>query len=414
MPLPDLLQWLASAGKTGTLQVERNHLKKWILLEQGCIAGCSSDDPPQRLGQYLLSRELVTPEQLRTALEAQSATGQHLGEVLVQSGVLSPDDLSKHLEAKAEETIYSVFDWEDGVFRFEEDAPEVRGAFRVRLQVQDVLLRGLKRYDDMQRIRQVFDDPGIVLRYTSLPPGPEIFNNKMARMMYSAIDGDRSVAEILLHVHGSEYVVHKFLFELHRNGYIEIAGRKETAPPPAAPPLVSAAVAPPPRHVAREEPPPAPRATPPAEPDLPPFEEPFEDDPQPEAEGSVEARLHQARELMASGQHETALDTLERLYRQQPENDSLRRLTAEAEAEFIDRAYKHFLPPDKVPVLTRPVESLSSESLSPQEFFLLSRIDGVWDLKSIIALAPLREVEALRTLKRMREMGMVELRDPAR
>ena len=58
---------------------------------------------------------------------------------------------------------------------------------------------------------KIFDDSSLILRYTSLPPGPEIFQNKMARTMYSAIDGDRSIAEILLHVHGAEYIVYKFL-----------------------------------------------------------------------------------------------------------------------------------------------------------------------------------------------------------
>ncbi len=49
--------------------------------------------------------------------------------------------------------------------------------------------------------------------------------------------------------------------------------------------------------------------------------------------------------------------------------------------------------------------------MSPTEFFLLSRIDGSWDIKSIVQIAPLRETDTLRTLKRMREAGIVELID---
>ena len=44
MPITDLLQWLATAGKTGTLQVERNKIAKWIIMREGRIVGCSSDD----------------------------------------------------------------------------------------------------------------------------------------------------------------------------------------------------------------------------------------------------------------------------------------------------------------------------------------------------------------------------------
>ena len=106
------------------------------------------------------------------------------------------------------------------------------------------------------------------------------------------------------------------------------------------------------------------------------------------------------------------LEALDALYRAHPQDDSLRRLTAEAEAAFVEKAYRDYLPASKVPVLTVPVESLEAENLSPTEFFLLSRIDGTWDVKSIIQITPLREVEALRTLKAMRERGLIELQDP--
>ena len=42
-----------------------------------------------------------------------------------------------------------------------------------------------------------------------------------------------------------------------------------------------------------------------------------------------------------------------------------------------------------------------------EQFFLLGRIDGSWNVKSIIQVSPMREVDALRTLTRMREAGMV-------
>ena len=86
-------------------------------------------------------------------------------------------------------------------------------------------------------------------------------------------------------------------------------------------------------------------------------------------------------------------------------------MTAEAEAAFTDKAYRHLLPATKIPVLTKPMESMASDSLTPHECFLLSRIDGSWSVKSIIQVAPFREVDALRTLSRMRETGMIELHD---
>ena len=119
-----------------------------------------------------------------------------------------------------------------------------------------------------------------------------------------------------------------------------------------------------------------------------------------------------ARQFMADGEFDAALEILDQIYRKNPNNESLRRLTQEAEVAFMEKARKYYMPEEKIPVLTRPVSELETEDLSPQEFFLLSRIDGSWDVRSIIQIAPIRDVEALRVLKKMRENGVIELRDP--
>jgi len=424
MPLPDLLQWLGTAGKTGTLRVERSRAVKTIRLREGRVTGCSSDDPSLRLGQFLLSRKKINEEQLRQALTVQEKTSGFLGQTLVEMGALNKDEVRKELEAQAGEIIYSLFDWSDGVFRFEDEEVDDRTeVFPVDLQVEAVLLRGMKRIDDMAMIRELLYDPRLVLRYTSKPPGPEIFGDETSRSMYSAIDGERTLADILLHVHGTEYIVKKFLFDLHLSDYVEIAGLKNNEPSP----ILEEPLGLPPLEID------VPARRPAAEPTVPDraetaagaesgtvatlptltVTEPQPSDAAPESTVDLEgATVAHASELMVGGDLEGALDILDNLYRKNPGDDALRRLTAEAEAAFVGKAYQHYLPADKVPILKSSLDSMSSESLTPQEFFLLSRIDGSWDIKSIIQVAPFSEVLALRTLKRLRELGMIELMDP--
>jgi hypothetical protein len=444
MTLPDLLQWLAAARMTGTLQIEHNKVSKSIILKEGQLIGCSSEDPPERLGQFLIARGKLTEDQLRQALTMHKQEGKHLGLKLIEMGILTEDELTSHLEAKAEEVIFSLFDWDDAVFRFHQEQSDQRYIFPVSLRVEDVLLRGLKRVDEVHQIREVFNDPAIVLAHTSKEPPRELFENEMARTLYGAIDGERTVAEILLHVHGSEYIVTKFLYGLHRNGYVEITGIKQAEEPPAPemeaaqPPLEidlpaapERSADPPARPAAAEavqEPAPTEPAVATAEEPLPEFsldlpsaepEQQAESGPGGEIElleqsdtHKLERRLERASQLMSQAEYEDALEILDHIYQEYPGDESLRRLTCEAEAAFIEKAYRHYLPAHKIAVLKQPVESYESENLSPTEFFLLSRIDGTWDIKSIVLIAPLREADALRTLKRMREKGMIDLKDP--
>jgi hypothetical protein len=401
MPLTDVLQWLGTTRKTGTLVLERDKVVKQIVFREGRVVGCSSDDPPELLGHYLVAQGKISEETLREALVRQAGTREYLGKILVGMQALNPDDLTRLLTSKAEETIFSLFDWEDAEFRFDEDRDPSGYVFPVEIGIEDVLLRGLKRYDEMKRIRTVFNDPGIVLTKTDREPPAEVFKNRLTKRIHDLITGDRTVAEILLHAHASEFLVTKFLFELFRNGIVEIAEVRPirpafapaTAPPPeqeavaCAAPVVSRGAS----AEARQPRPVSPAAVPPPAPAM--------------------AELQAARALMESGEFEGALDILNSQYRLHPGDESLRRLVAEAEAAFVDKAYRYYVPPHKIPVLRCPAESLTSEDLSPVEFFFLSRFNGTWDIRSIIQIAPIREVEALRTLKRLREKGFVELRD---
>jgi len=49
---------------------------KRIAFRDGRIVACSSDDPPSRLGQFLLSRGKITKDQLRDALARQKSAAR--------------------------------------------------------------------------------------------------------------------------------------------------------------------------------------------------------------------------------------------------------------------------------------------------------------------------------------------------
>jgi len=416
MPLPDLLQWIAAVRKTGTLELLRGKGSKRILFREGRVAACASDEPADRLGHFLVSRGRITVAALRDALAKQESSGKHLGALLVESGLLTEQDLAHHLEAKAEETLISVFDWHDAAFTWHEGSLPEGYVLPLNLRVEELLLRGARRHDEAKRIEAVFHDAGIVLTRTGKRPPAEVFKNRMARGIYESINGERTVAEILLHAHGSEFLVKKFLFELFRSGMVEIVEvRAVQEPEPAL--VADAALLPEPTPAPRPVPVPvpvpaarpavaaAPRhgAAPAPAKALSPREDPRKE----------QAALDAARRLQERGELDAALDLLNAVHRANPEDDALRRLVLDAEVAFVDKAWKHYVPAAKVPALTRPVDSMTGETLSPQEVFLLSRVDGTWDVKSIIQVSPIREVDALRTLKKLRERGLIELRDPA-
>jgi hypothetical protein len=67
------------------------------------------------------------------------------------------------------------------------------------------------------------------------------------------------------------------------------------------------------------------------------------------------------------------------------------------------------LDPAGVPVLSRPLGELRSLSVTPEQGFILSRVDGQIDVRSIVQISPLPEIDALLVLRGLIEAGHLKL-----
>jgi hypothetical protein len=197
-----------------------------------------------------------------------------------------------------------------------------------------------------------------------MPPA-RVLDNPHARNILHAIDGVRSIASIALHVHASEFIVSKFLFDLHAAGHLEILsnGGRPSAPLP---------------RLAGQQ-------------------GPAESEDDLISRGSI---------LLEAGDYQAAIRLLS-----QADGDrrEAQRLIEQAEALLTEKIYRLHLPGHSIPILARPMSEMVDERLSAEESYLLSRIDGMWDIDSIISISPLREVDALVTLDSLRERGLISL-----
>jgi len=360
MSLPDLLQWAGGGRKTGILSLKGGPLHKKIYFKEGAIIGSSSNDTREYLGQFMLSEGIITEQQLKDAFDLQSRTKVMLGRILVKKGLVAEVKVSEILRMKAEETIYSLFLWTEADFEFSENELPPGDQVLISIRVEDVLMEGLRRYDTSKKIRQVLPHNGVLLRRAPKPLPADIAGKKFPKRIYDLVDGRRTLADLILEAHASEYNVCQVVYVMAQKGYLEVATGE--SPP-----------------VARQ----------PAD--------------------SPQALMDAAKELIKSGDSEGALVILERARRSAGKNPEMNALIQVAEEHFIDKAYRHYLPAKKIPVLKKSLESLMSQDLSPEEGFLVSRVNGSWDLRSIISISPLREVDALRAFKKLRERGIIDL-----
>lgn len=359
MEQTDLLQWLQSAKRTGVLRVSSGVAMRRIYFKNGDIIACSSNEPRLLLGQFMLANGRLDETTLQEFMRLQEKTGQNLGKLLVDAGRISESELQLLLTAKAEEVLFSILEQEKGNFRFEPGQSPPDDSMPVELNVQTVLLEGIRRLDELGRVRQIFRSPHVVLHKTEKSPDDPTIASYMGKKLYESIDGRRTLAEIILLCRTSEYLAGYFLLRLAERGLVRVGDARA----PGA-------------NIVHDE--------------------------------SAVTRL---RELVASGEYEEAVDLLDHCGIAPDGDEFLELLIAKVEAGFLANAYRIHVPPDAVPRLIRSDGvPANREMLNSEDLFLLDLIDEHWDVRSLIWIAPMRKIDVVRGLLRLRDYGCIELR----
>jgi hypothetical protein len=357
MALPDVLQWLAMGRKTGTLELERRSVQKKIVFRDGAIYSSWSNDPRESLGQFLLREGLASEEQIFTALLRQEQHKGLLGSILVADGVLSEDDLRRILRLKAEEMVYDLFLWPDGQFAFKEGElpPEVQ--IHIAMDVNSVLMEGIRRVDEWARIREAFPSTRTTFRLAGQP----VVKNPTERQLLHLAALGKTLAEIALETRRSEFDAAVLLFELHGRGALVVHERGEDTRP------------------------------------LDTVE-------------AIRERLALGESQLKAGRYDAAMKAYEEVLSLDRVNQHAKKgLIAAVEARDRERAMKR-VPLKKVPVLKMDLATLTQQKFDPEEGFVLSRVSGDWDVQSILKVCPMREETALLIFARLLDRGVIGFR----
>lgn len=227
MPLAELLGWVGSTNRTGVITVRGVGVETMLHAWRGRIDACAASDPPILLGQFLLFHGAITEDDLDRAMREHTTGGRRLGDVLVAIGAIAVENLEEALTAKAEETVLGSFDHTDGWFVYDPDATIPIAAMALDMPIADAIARGRKRVEDTTLAAATLDRPGEVLRRTARTPSAKINTAWPLRSAYSLVDGERTIEEIALHMHGTKFQVIERLYQLYREGFIELASRSQ-------------------------------------------------------------------------------------------------------------------------------------------------------------------------------------------
>jgi hypothetical protein len=184
----------------------------------------------------------------------------------------------------------------------------------------------------------------------------------VATRVYELVDGKRTFGEILLQSRASEYLVTKFLYELHRRGIIRMQEDQDGALQPS----------------------------------------------------SAEDCCSLADDLTAAGEFEAAMDILKYAMTVGSGDSLADQKLGVIESIFLNKMYAELVPPHAVPELLCDPDSIGSiQGLKPPEYYLLSQIaENDWNVETLVRLTPMYEVDVVRGLKKLLSADIIRLSDP--
>lgn len=361
MSVPDLLQFLAVGRKTGQLKISHGKVLKGIYFENGIIIGSSTNDPTEYLGQVLIHYGKIDESQLQWAMETQRKSGKRVGQILVANDVITEAEVLHVLEIRTLDIIYDLFIWKEGHFEFQVEDALPADFTRVHVEPNRVILEGVYRADELARYRTLIPSDRAVMELaagwtSSLGIG------KTTRQLLYFLEKRMSVAEICYNMHASPFEVYAQLYDLVQKGLAHVSGELPEIPDPVS-----------------------------EMPDLP---------------DNTSDLLLLARTDLNNNEAAKALSIIQTVLRRDPKNAAAQHLLVEAEKKYIDQVYAE-ISPSGVPKLVVSPEDLAKKEMGPQEGFVLSRINGDWDIQSILSICPFREADSLQMIKKLWDSGII-------
>jgi hypothetical protein len=234
--LSDFLYLVDRGYKTGCLHLDRPDDSASLYFDKGKLITATRNNDRATVVELLLHKGKLNEQQGRQILLAHQNNGNGpLSMTLIETNMISRDDLQKVLQQHIEESVYGLFGWHEGDFRFEQNQrPENTAPIMpVPLPVEHLIMEGVRRIDEWGRIRDRIPNTDMIVKFID-QPGDKAKGINLAAdewRVFARINGKDTLAEIAQKTHMSEFDVCRIVYGFLTAGLVDVIRRLPPAPP---------------------------------------------------------------------------------------------------------------------------------------------------------------------------------------
>jgi hypothetical protein len=195
--VPDLLTFLHMGRRTGVLVFERVQQETKVFVREGNPVYATTTRDSLRLGSLLVRLGKVTPDQMKRILSRIGA-GQRIGQIFLAEKILTEEELASFLKVQVSEVVFETFEWREGVFTFFDRVPPPVTAVTLEMELQNLIMEGVRRIDERSRLAEFFPDLNRVVESVVNPERVKasVTLTPSEWQVYFLVDGRRTLAEI--------------------------------------------------------------------------------------------------------------------------------------------------------------------------------------------------------------------------
>jgi hypothetical protein len=239
--VPDLLTFLNMGRRTSVLVLERPNQESKLFLREGSPVYATSTKDELRLGNMLVRLGKVTAQAMQRILDRQAGGSYRVGQLLVGERILTEEELASFLKVQVSEVIFDSFGWREGLFTVFDRVPPPATAVTLEMDLQNLIMEGVRRMDVRGRLKEVFRDLDQVAEATvnidRVKSAITLTQDEWS--VFFLVDGRRSLSEICrLAGNPDELATLETLHHLLQAKFIAVAPPR-TAPAPSPAPAVA-------------------------------------------------------------------------------------------------------------------------------------------------------------------------------
>lgn len=228
--LPEILGFLNSTQKTGTLTARLDTRESYIFFDSGSVVFAGSNQDQFRLGAILLRKKRITREELRRIDDIMRRDGGRFGHLAVQQGIFTAQQVQDFLKIQVSEIIYDCFVWSEGSFSFVDNMELPQHAVTISVDLGNLIMEGARRIQEWEECVRLLPDKSVVFRVVSRPQDEKITLSSDEWRILFLINGVRSLEELCHDAEEDPFDVYRIVYGLQANHLVEVA-------PPAEPEL---------------------------------------------------------------------------------------------------------------------------------------------------------------------------------